>query len=367
MSCAIRRKRAKACWSAYQEGNTTAFVATLAATCRDLCIVPGIWLSYAYDNPCTADLVRFEGLRPTSLFWFLFMRTRFYKLAWEFRPPCGFGSSQILLFWIFSWSCGQLYYSSHPWFQMILWYPWHRITESGKKKVRTRCCSTSESVFSHVVESSTFSRLENLRLIRDGHDEPLRCYAQLRESRISFVGSSIVPWLHSVRVVPKLFNFRTSVTPLPLARSFSGRYNCYTFLSFLLKRIIKRFAQRHMYLGIDAIADRDLGFAKGANKWGRHLQHEEQIEIERHVGKGLLLVVVRFRHLLLRLGIEMIVLELENHYHHHAHKREKNKNLDKFQFLPSYRGSSEIYPLLLPLMVNFLSYSIFWRRGDEIR
>jgi hypothetical protein len=74
-----------------------------------------------------------------------------------------------------------------------------------------------------------------------------------------------------------------------------------------------------------------------------------------------LLVVVRSRRLLLWLGIEMIVLGLENHYHlHHAHKKEKKKNLVKFQFLPSYLGSSEIYLLLLHLMVNFSFSLFFW-------
>jgi hypothetical protein len=56
---------------------------------------------------------------------------------------------------------------------------------------------------------------------------------------------------------------------------------------------------------------------------------------------------------------EMIVHGLENYYlPHHAHKKEK-KNLVKFQFLPSYRGSSDIYLLLLHLMVNFSFYLFF--------
>jgi hypothetical protein len=71
---------------------------------------------------------------------------------------------------------------------------------------------------------------------------------------------------------------------------------------------------------------------------------------------GLLLVIDSFHHLLLRLGIEMIVLELESHYPLHAHKKETKKNLAMCQFLPLYRGLSEIYHLSLPLMVIFLLF-----------
>ena len=78
--------------------------------------------------------------------------------------------------------------------------------------------------------------------------------------------------------------------------------------------------------------------------------------------EDLLLVVVRSRrHHLLRLGIEMIdLLEVEIRYRHHGHKREKKKNLVKFQSLRLYRGSLEIYLLLLLLMVILLKTFLFF-------
>ena len=65
----------------------------------------------------------------------------------------------------------------------------------------------------------------------------------------------------------------------------------------------------------------------------------------------------------------MTVLELENHYSHHEHKKEKKRNLVKSQFLPSYRGSSETYLLLLRLMVNFfyLFYRSFFEGGRILK
>jgi hypothetical protein len=42
---------------------------------------------------------------------------------------------------------------------------------------------------------------------------------------------------------------------------FQKKYSHHCYLFFQKDPPIKRFAQRHMYLGTDAITDRDLGFA----------------------------------------------------------------------------------------------------------
>ena len=174
---------------------------------------------------------------------------------------------------------------------------------------------------------------------------------------------------------------------------------------------IKRFAQRHMYLGIDAIADRDLGFAmarkatatstlgwarlnnrslvwiKARNEWRRLIigtkekitrggsggsadfngQGSKRMRPSSPPPRG----VDRDREMLWegpssrRRPFSPPPPTSSWDRDDRPRAREPlppsraQKNLIKFEFLLLYRGSSEIYLLLLHLMVNF-STLYFW-------